>query len=113
MSQISWVELWFYLQFIFQISRNVRLVPGSPWHREDARPAPLKKKGRQPPKVPEPGVTSTRALEETPNLQQLKFSSSDLTPQVCVRDQRTGSRRSLQDIKWLPPGENRVLFMRF
>ena len=54
--------------FIFQISRNVRLVPGSPWHREDARPAPLKKKGRQPPEVPEPRATSTRALEETPKL---------------------------------------------
>lgn len=79
--------------FIFQISRNVRLVPGSPWHREDARPAPLKKKERQPPEVPEPGAASTRALDETPNLQQLKLQvkqfigpySSGLCPRPANR----------------------------
>lgn len=47
--------------FIFQISRNVRLVPGSPWHRR-CQPAPLKE-GEVHLEVPEPGAASTRIQE--------------------------------------------------
>lgn len=104
MSQISLVELSFIYTVYFSDFPKRAAGARQPLAQRGRQACSLNKEweaaargSRAPTSVP-PRAASTAALGQTPEREQLQFSSLDLTTEVCVGDQRRGSQKSLQDI---------------